>query len=421
MHFLFAWRYFKAKKSTNAINIIAWTSVVAIVVGTAALVLVLSVFNGFEGLVKSLYSSFYTDLKVSPASGKSIMITPEQLQKVKAIQGIRNSSLVVEQKVFLQTRTRSYEEDEEPHESQQIVFLKGVDENYRYTAGLSNHLQKGTYDIGDEEFPQLIVGAGIENSLGVSADNHLDPLIIYIPRRTGSEKIDDADLTSQFSIDTIILSSSFAIQQDFDNNYSITNIDFAKRALAWEKDEYSGLEIAIKDPDEAESVQKELQKIFGTGYLVETRYQQNRTLYSVMTMERWAIYGVLCLILVVAAFTMIGALTMLVLEKQKDINVLHALGGSKGFIQRIFLSEGILLAIIGGGLGMLLAVLIAWLQIRFQLIPMTGGSFLISYFPVKLRIMDFLLVGATVLVVALIASWLPARKAAKQEFSLRSE
>ena len=140
-----------------------------------------------------------------------------------------------------------------------------------------------------------------------------------------------------------------------------------------------------------------------------------------MNIERWIVYGVLCLILVVAAFNMIGALTMLVLEKQKDISVLHALGGNRSFIQRIFLSEGMLLALIGGGIGMLLAFLIAWLQIKFHLIPLQGGSFLIDYYPVKLRGIDFLLVGATVFIIAMVASWLPSRKAANQNFSLRSE
>jgi lipoprotein-releasing system permease protein len=140
-----------------------------------------------------------------------------------------------------------------------------------------------------------------------------------------------------------------------------------------------------------------------------------------MNMERWIIYGVLCLILVVAAFNMIGALTMLVLEKQKDISVLHALGANKNFIQKIFLSEGLLLALIGTIAGMLLALVIALLQINFHLIPLQGGSFLIDYFPVKLRLVDFLLVTVTVFIIALFASWLPSRKAAAQEFSLRSE
>ena len=140
-----------------------------------------------------------------------------------------------------------------------------------------------------------------------------------------------------------------------------------------------------------------------------------------MNIERWVIYGVLSLILVVAAFNMIGALTMLALEKDKDIRVLYALGCDRSFIQKIFLSEGMLLAFIGGVSGMVLAFLIAWAQINFKLIPLSGGSFLIDYFPVKLRIFDFLLVGATVFVIAFIAAWVPSRKASMQNLSLRSE
>jgi len=154
---------------------------------------------------------------------------------------------------------------------------------------------------------------------------------------------------------------------------------------------------------------------------VQDRYQQNKSLYSIMTVERWIVYGVLCLILIIASFNMVGALTMLVLEKQKDISVLHALGASRGFIQRIFISEGILLAVIGGGIGMLLATCLVWLQVQFHLIPLQGGTFLINYYPVKLRLMDFLLVGATVFLIAFLASWIPSRKAASQEFSLRTE
>ena len=186
-------------------------------------------------------------------------------------------------------------------------------------------------------------------------------------------------------------------------------------------DDYSFVEILVKDPSEADNIKKQIKKLFGDQYLVQNKYEQNRSLYSIMNAERWVIYGVLCLILVVAAFNMIGALTMLVLEKQKDISVLHALGGNRRFIQRIFLSEGMLLALIGCGVGMLLALLIAFLQVKYHLIPLAGGSFLIDYFPVKLRLMDFLLVGGTVFVIAFIASWLPSRKAAAQNFSLRSE
>lgn len=407
MHLLFAWRYFKAKKSTNAINIIAWISIAAIVIGTTALILVLSVFNGFEGLVKSLYSSFYTDLKVSPSSGKIINITAAQLQQLKKIGGIKNFSLVVEEKALLQNG-----------EYQSVVYMKGVDDNYRYVSGVADHIVKGDYDPGTEEIPKLILGAGVENALGIQADRNIFTLRIYLPRKGKTELLDPME---NISSDTIRTSSVFIIQQDFDNKYGITNIEFAKKALRLGPDEYSGLEIKLTDLSATDNIKEQVEKIFGNGYKVQDRYQQNQSLYSVMNMERWIIYAVLSLILVVAAFNMIGALTMLVLEKQKDISVLHALGGTRNFIQKIFLSEGLLLALIGGGSGMLLALLIAVLQINFHLIPLQGGSFLIDYFPVQLKLKDFLLVGVTVFVIALVASWLPSRKAVSQEFSLRSE
>ncbi|MFC0775847.1 FtsX-like permease family protein [Terrimonas alba] len=407
MNFLFAWRYFKAKKSINAINIIARISIAAIVIGTAALILVLSVFNGFEGLVKSLYSSFYTDLKVLPATGKTINVTPAQLQQLKGIAGIKNYSLVAEEKALIQNG-----------DFQSVMYLKGVDDNYRYVTGVASHIIKGEYQLGTEDAPQVILGGGVEGALGIQADRNIFVLKVYLPRKNNTEQIDPLN---DISNDSIRTSSAFMIQQDFDNKYGITNIDFVKKALKLGANEYSGVEISLLDPAKADDIKKEVEKIFGDGYLVQTIYQQNQSLYAVMNLERWVIYGVLCLILVVAAFNMIGALTMLVLEKQKDISVLHALGANKTFIQKIFLNEGLLLALIGTAIGMLLALVVALLQIKFHLIPLQGGSFLIDYFPVKLRLMDFILVTVTVFVIALIASWLPSRKAASQEFSLRSE
>ncbi len=399
MHYLFAWRYFKAKKSTNAINIISWVSIGAIIIGTTVLILVLSVFNGFEDIVKSLYSSFYTDIKVSPAQGKMMQVSPAQLQKLDSIKGIRTYSKVIEEKALVQNMNS---------DNQSVVYLKGVDDQYRYVSGVADHLISGEYDIGDKEFPKLILGAGVEYNLGIQADRNLYVLKIYLPRKSNTEQI---DVIEDISNDTIRSSASFLIQQDFDNKYGITNIEFVRRALKWGPDDVSGIEIAVADADQVESIQDDVKGIFGSGYLVQDRYEQNRSLYSIMNVERWVIYGILSLVLVVAAFTMIGALTMLVLEKQKDISVLHALGANRSFIQKIFLSEGIMLAVIGGITGMIIAYVVAWLQINYHLIPLSGGSFLIDYFPVKLRWQDFLLVGITVFMIALIAAWIPSRKA----------
>ncbi|HEY1872109.1 MAG TPA: FtsX-like permease family protein, partial [Chitinophagaceae bacterium] len=386
LNFLFAWRYFKAKKSTNAINIISWISIVAIVIGTAALILVLSVFNGFEGLVKSLYSSFYPDIRISSASGKIITITSEQLQKLHGVAGVRNFSLVAEEKALLQNG-----------DYQSMVVLKGVDENYRYVTGVEDHIIKGNYNLGNVDSPFVILGAGVENALKTESDKNLLALNIYLPKRSSSELIDPLQNISEDSINT---AGTFVIQQDFDNKYAITNLDFLKSMLGLGRNEYGAVEIILKTSANADDVKAELQNIFGRDYNVQTRYEQNQSLYSIMRAEKWVIYAILVLLMIVFSFTIISSLTMLVIEKEKDISVLHALGGNRNFIQKIFLSEGLLLAIIGGIAGILLALLLAWLQVNFKLIPLEGGSFLIDYFPVKLKASDFILVSITVLVIA---------------------
>jgi len=405
--FLFAWRYFRAKKSTNAINIISWISIGAIIIGTAALILMLGVFNGLEGLVKSLYSSFYSEMNISAARGKTITVTSDQLQKLKGLSSIKNFSLVVEEKGML--KNGAY---------QSVVLLKGVDENYRYVTGVADHLIRGNYNLGTSDDPLLILGAGVENAVGVQADRNLLALMIFLPKRNSSELIDPSQNISEDSINT---SGTFVIQQDFDNKYAITNLEFVKTMLGFQADQYSAIEISLQDASAADEVKMDLQKIFDRDYKVQTRNEQNQSLYSIMRAEKWVIYAVLVLIMIIFSFTLVSSLTMLVIEKEKDISVLHALGGNRNFIQKIFLSAGVLLTLIGAGCGILLALLIAWLQINYKLIPLSGESFLIDYYPVTLKVGDLVLVAVTVIVIALLASWIPSRKAALNEFSLRSE
>ena len=407
MNFLFAWRYFKAKKTTNAINIISWISIVAMLFGTAALILVLSVFNGFEDLVKGLYSSFYPDIKVAPAVGKQLTLTPDQLMKIRSVKGVKAVALVVEERAFLKNG-----------EAQSMISLKGVDDSYELVTTVADHIVNGRFDTGTEEHPLLVLGAGIENAVAVQSDRNIFPLTVYLPRKG---EVDLSDPIKSLATDTINTSGTFIIQQDFDNKYVLTNLGFVKNMLGLGANDYGSAEIAMQPGADEESVHDDLQKQLGNNYVVETRYEQNKSLYSIMQMEKWVIYAILSLILVVAAFNMVGALTMLVLEKREDIGVLHAIGGSKTFIKKIFLTEGLLLAIIGGGIGMLLAFLIAVAQQKFHLVPLQGDTFLITYFPVKINPWDFLLVGTTVLVISLVAAYFPARKAANQQFKLRSE
>lgn len=407
MNFLFAWRYFKARKSTNAINIIAWVSMVAIIVITASFIVLLSVFNGFEGLVKSLYSSFYSDLRVSAVEGKRITVTPAQLNQLKRLKGVQSYSLEMEEKALLQNG-----------DVQAIVFLKGVDERFTQVSEVDSKIIRGQYALGTADKPAILLGSGIENALGLYSDKSLYPVTAYL-FRPGVD-INVVDPYQAFSAENMQPSGTFFIQQDIDNKYALTNLDFMKRMLQMKADEYGAIEIALTPGAAPQNVKSRVSEIFGSGYTVETRYEQNKSLYSVMTLEKWAIYGILTLMLIVAAFTMIGALTMLVLEKQKDIQVLKALGATNRVVQNIFLSEGILLGGIGALCGIFLAMLICCAQVKYKLVAIQGGTFLIDYYPVKMVASDFLLVLVTVMTIAILASWFPSRRAAMQSIELKS-
>jgi len=400
----FAWRYFKAKKSTNAINIISWVTAGVIAFSTLCQVLVLSVFNGFEGLVKSLYSNFYSDVKVVPSKGKTFILTPAQLSQVQKLPGIKGSSLNIEEKALLQSG-----------DDQTIVLLKGVDSNYHEVSGVPQKMYDGSYNTGNINNPKLILGAGIENALQVRADRNLFPVTVFLPKKSSSN-----NPLSALSEGNATTSGSFAIQQDFDNKYAITNLAFMRQQMNYQPDEYSALEIALTDPSHTEDFINTLQSLLGNNYKVLSKYEQNMSLYNSMRLEKWFIYAVLTLILIIAAFNMVGALTMLVLEKRKDISVLQALGADNALILKIFLSEGILLAVIGATTGIVLALLIAFLQIKYHLIKLVGNSFLIDYFPVKLVFTDFILVAFTALFIAFVAAWFPAKKASRQLFNLKA-
>lgn len=408
MNFLFAWRYFKSKKSTNAVNIIAYISVIAIMVGTAALILVLSVFNGFEGLVKNLYSDFYADAKIIPAKGKILQLNNAAIQTLQTNKQIVAYSFVVEEKALLKNDTY-----------QSTVVVKGVDDNYTSVSNITKHIVRGNFFTGNIHEPSIVVGGGIENAVNIYLGEYAYTLpTIYLPNKNA---LSFTNLNDAFLSYNVLPTGVFNIQQEFDNKYVFTNLHFMQFMLDMDSTQYSYAELKLhaNNDKEAKKITTQLQKDLGKNFIVQTRYEQNKSLYSIMQMEKWIIYGILSLILVVAAFNIIGSLTMLVLEKQKDIAILKAMGANDNTIKNIFINNGFILAIIGGGVGMIVATLICWLQIKFKLLKL-GGSFVVDYYPVEMRWQDFVLVIATVFVVALIASYIPASKAAKEKLSLKS-
>ena len=406
MYLTFAWRYFKAKKSANAINIIAWVTVGVIAFATCCQLLVLSVFNGFEALVKDSYSTFYSDIKIIPTKGKTFLLSVDKLSILSKQTFVQNISTIAEEKALLQNG-----------DAQTVVYLKGVDEQYINVSGVAQKTKKGKYEIGTAEYPTLIVGSGIEDAAGINLDGAFtsNELTIILPKKN-SESNDPLQSLSEGNAKA---SGVFTIQQEFDNKYAITNIDFVKRQMNLQSDEFSAVEIKLKPAENPKKIKEQLATLVGTNYKVQTKYEQNTSLYNTMQLEKWAIYAVLTLILIIAAFNMISALTMLVLEKKKDISILKSIGAAKASILKIFLAEGLLLGVIGCSIGIALAMLICFIQVQWHVIPLKGGTFLVNYFPVKIVATDILLVAVTALIITFVAAWFPAYKASGQGIELK--
>jgi lipoprotein-releasing system permease protein len=400
LHFLFAWRYFRGKYSFQAIQLIAWVSVFAIAIGTAALLTILSVSNGFSEIVNGLYSDFYADLRVVPKAAKFVQLTSQQLNTVRQIPGVQYATGIVENKAILVR-----------DENQTVVFLKGVDSNYIHINKVNQYLKRGTFSVGSLDSPKLVLGIGVEeNLLLYNADLGESMELIAVGRSGKSLKSMD-----QLNHLIAVQSGAFSVQQEFDVQYVFTSNQFAQYLFDLDSNQYSGIELSI-DLAKEKSVVSAIQNTLGPNFSVQNKYQQNADLYKIMQIEKWIIFAILALIMVVASFNLVGALTMLVLEKQKDIHVLHAMGATAGTIQKIFLSLSIVMAMTGALIGGLIASCVIFLQTQFHFIQLQGVSFVIDYYPVKAIWTDYLAVISLVVLIAIVAGWVPAKKAAGRIF-----
>ncbi|TAD83130.1 MAG: ABC transporter permease [Bacteroidetes bacterium] len=403
--FSIALRYFGSKKSTHAINIIAWISMVAIGVVTAALVVVLSVFNGFENLVLSLYSDFYADVSITPRQGKWLNHTDSLLRVIGTVPQVQQAEPVLQERVVLI--------DEE---DKSIVWLKGVQPSYAEASGVPNHMVRGSFAVGSASKPAVVLGSGVENALQIAAGSQMYPVSMHFANRLATNLTNPLEAMRS---STAPASGSFAIQQDFDNQYAFSHLEFVRQMAQLSPQQSSAIELFLAPNAVAATVQAQLQQQLGAQYVVKTRLQQNQNLFAAMQGERLIIYAVAILIMIIAAFNIVSSLTMTVLEKQQDVAVLQALGATTGTISRIFLYLGLLLAGVGGGAGILLGVAICLAQQQFRWVKLGGQSFLIDYYPVALRGTDVAFVLLLVGVVALLSGWLPSRKAAHTAFTLR--
>lgn len=397
---LFARRYLVSKKSTNAINIISGVSALGMLVGSLGLILVLSVFNGFESLVESLYNSFYPDIVVTAKTGKTFLLTPEKIAEIKGISGVTAVSQTVEENALFQYGDHTFP-----------AVIKGVDDEYVKVSGVKSAMYRGSYLLRSKGNDYAVLGVGIEQALSVNYDDPLGYVTVYVPRKGNVASINPEEA---FSRQIIKPSGSFSIQQDFDLKYVFVPIEFARNLLNYHN-EISSLEIAVAKGNNADEAIEKMKSLLGDNFTIKDRFQQNEVLYKVMKSEKWGVYVILTFILIVAAFNIIGSLSMLVIEKKKDINILKTMGAESSLVKNIFLSEGLLLSLVGCGAGFLLAIIICVLQQQYGLIKIGGGTFVVDAYPVQMRFGDFVLVFFTVAAIGLLASWFPSKRATTQE------
>ena len=395
-------RYLFAKKSRNAINIISSVSVAGVATGTMALIIILSVFNGLEKLVTTIFNTFDPDIRITAAEGKTFAADPAKLKLLSNINGVSCYSLTIEENALLK-----YEE------KQFIATIKGVDENYARVSNIDSSMWEGKFMMkSDNGRAWAVPGIGIAQYLGIRI-SFVNPILIYVPRRTADT---DTDPDKAFNRDFIFPSGIFQVEQSYDSKYIYIPLDFA-RDLIEKPGMSSAIEIKLAGGANADAVQKEIVKLYGSSFVVQNRFQQQELFYKVMQSERLAIFFILTLILIIASFNIIGSLTMLIIEKERDIEILKSLGADNNLIRKIFIIEGWMISIIGAAAGILLGFIVCWLQQRYGFIKLNSDSLIMNSYPIVLKLKDFIIVPATVLLIGYWAAWYPVRYLTKKYLS----
>ncbi len=392
--FYIAKRYLVARKSHNVINLISGISVVGVMTGTMALVIILSAFNGFDTLVHSLFNSFDPDLKITPAVGKTFPDTLPSLRRVRELPEVMYASGVIGENALLQYGDRQY-----------IATVKGVEGVYTRMSGIDTMIVDGKFELYRKGAPMAVVGQGIASNLGIGL-HFITPIKVYVPRRGGRVS---PDPSRAFNKSYIFPAGVFAIQQDFDLKYMLVPIAFARKLFGYDH-ELSALEIKVRPGAKVKEVQQKIRQILGPSFRVKDRYEQQALLYRIMKTEKWAIFLILTFILVIASFNVIGSLSMLIIEKQEDIATLRSLGAGVTVLRRIFLLEGWMITVAGAAAGVLLGLFVCWLQQQFGLVKIPGsGSFVIDTYPIVIKALDVAVVFLTVLAIGYGAAWYPVR------------
>ncbi len=396
-----AWRYLFSKKQFNAIHIITVISSVAVGVVTAAMICVLSVMNGFGVLVEQMFSQFDPDLRVIVSTGKSFSISSGQRDDLLALPSVDLLSESITETALV------YFEDK-----QMPVQLMGVDSCFAALTGIEQIITDGHYEVYDGAFDRAVLGQGLAWKLGIGV-HFIRRIDIYAPKREGAVNMLRPDVN--FNQETCFISGTFAVnQQKYDDHMMLVDIDLTRRLLEYESGEVTALYIALADGYNIKKAKREIMEVLGEGYILQDRYEQQEDFFRILRIEKLLTALLLVFILLIATFNSIGALSMLIIDKQQDIRTLSHMGASDKMIRRIFMFEGWIGSALGAIAGMVIGLGICLLQEHLGLLKLGNGSeYIVSAYPVAVQGGDIVLVVIAVLVLGAISSWIPARSATK--------
>lgn len=394
LSFYIAKRYLVSKKKQNIINIISAISIVGIIVGTMALVIVLSVFNGFNNVITKFFSNFDPDLKITAVEGKMFNPSEYNFKKIKNLPGVVHYAEVIEEVALLKYGTQQY-----------IATVKGVPDNYAVYTHIDSLIIDGEFMLNNQGIDYAVVGQGVAYNLGIGL-TFVDPIRIFVPKKGQQTGM---NLARSLNQDYIYPSGIFSVLEEVDSKYIIVPYHFAAELFESEKD-VSSVELGFAPDINKKHLQKQIQDILGNDFQIKNKYQQHDLIYRTMKSEKWAAYLILVFILIIASFNILGSLSMLIIDKKEDLFILKSMGANSKTIRQIFLFNGWLIALAGAILGSLLGVFLCWIQIKFGLITLPGaGSFVISAYPVKIIFSDIFLVFVAVLLIGFLASWYPVK------------
>lgn len=396
--FFIARKYFLSGKKKNFINVISIISMVVVAIGTMCLIIALSVFNGLEGLLRSMYGHFDPGIVVTPVVGKSFEYDSIHVQKIREVEGVLGITDVVEDNVLIQYK-----------ETQRLVRMKGVNRDFDNYSGIKNVMVSGQFPVVRDSIMYALIGRGVQYDLSLSLKNDFYTLQMYYPKDIAPGVVNP---TRMYNLLNIIPGGVFAIEKYYDDNYVFVPVEFARKLLNY-GNRLTSFDVYLSESADAPLAKKQIQALLGEQFNVRLGEELHSDLYKVLKIEKLFVFLILVSIIGIASINIFFSLTMLVIEKQKDISVLFAQGASTRLIRNIFLFEGCIVAFTGASIGLSLGVLLSLLQQHFGFIGMGMDSAVINSYPVKIVLSDVLVTVFAIIVITLLASIKPAIKAGK--------